>query len=311
METVFPATRNTASTESGELDVLELYRELSQLRIEVAARGFSLYEKWLPTLARRFFRMSALNLAHYLVLRQTDHRKLQLRLAALGLSSLGRSEAHVLPTLDTVLSTLAAMVGEDTTGHIPRPKKRAFFRGERLLRRQTMDAFGPVQHRRRVRLMVTLPSEAATDYALVRDFILSGMDVARINCAHDTGVEWHAMIENIRKAEAETGRLCRVEMDFCGPRARTEAIHFTAGEQRLTKGQVCLLTGKEIKTYPGVVAVIRCSLPYLLDQVEIGKHVYIDDGKIGTVVDRKVEDGLLLRVITARAKGERLAAERL
>lgn len=310
METVFSATQNTSSPEGGELNILQLYRELSRLRAEVAASGSTLYEKWLPTLPRRFFRISALNLAHYLVLRQTDHRKLQRQLAALGLSSLGRSEAHVLPTLDTVLSTLAAIIGEDREGPIARPNRRAFFRGERFLRRQTVEVFGPVQHRRQVRLMVTLPSEAATDYVLVRDFIRSGMDVARINCAHDTDVEWRNMIAHVRKAEAETGRLCKIEMDLCGPRARTEAIHFTAGEQRLTKGQVCLLTYKDLKTYPGVVAVIRCSLPHLIDQVEVGKHVYIDDGKIGTVVDRITEDGLLLRITTARAKGERLAAEK-
>jgi len=43
--------------------------------------------------------LSATNLAHYLGLRKRDVRPLQLELAALGLSSLGRSEGHVRDTL--------------------------------------------------------------------------------------------------------------------------------------------------------------------------------------------------------------------
>jgi pyruvate kinase len=42
-------------------------------------------------------RLSATNLAHYLGLRKRDIRSLQLELAALGLSSLGRSEGHCRP----------------------------------------------------------------------------------------------------------------------------------------------------------------------------------------------------------------------
>ena len=52
-------------------------------------------------------RRSATNLIHYLELRHHDVRDLQARLAAAGLSSLGRSEAHVLATTEEVLSVLA------------------------------------------------------------------------------------------------------------------------------------------------------------------------------------------------------------
>src|SRR5262249_55434379 len=48
------------------------------------------------------WRDSARNLVHYLALRRLDVRDLQDRLAAFGLSSLGRAEAQVLPTVDLV-----------------------------------------------------------------------------------------------------------------------------------------------------------------------------------------------------------------
>src|SRR3990167_5249003 len=44
-------------------------------------------------------RESARNLLHYIALRRHDLRVLQARLSRLGLSSLGRAEAHVLPIL--------------------------------------------------------------------------------------------------------------------------------------------------------------------------------------------------------------------
>ena len=49
------------------------------------------------------FQHSARNLLQYLALRRRDLRPLQEELAQLGLSSLGRSESHVLATIDTVL----------------------------------------------------------------------------------------------------------------------------------------------------------------------------------------------------------------
>jgi pyruvate kinase len=75
-----------------------------------------------------------------------------------------------------------------------------------------------------VRIMVTMPSEAATDYALVRDLLKAGMDLMRINCAHDDPHAWRGMIENLHRAKQEVGRRCRVLMDLAGPKLRTAAI---------------------------------------------------------------------------------------
>ena len=56
--------------------------------------------------------VDAANMAHYLVLRRQDLSELQLSLSAFGLSSLGRSEAKVLVSLDALLVTLAKLNGE-------------------------------------------------------------------------------------------------------------------------------------------------------------------------------------------------------
>ena len=72
--------------------------------------------------------------------------------------------------------------------------------------------------------MVTMPSEAATDYDLVRDLVLHGMDCMRINCAHDGPEEWSGMVRHLRRAEKETGRACKISMDLAGPKLRTGPI---------------------------------------------------------------------------------------
>jgi pyruvate kinase len=72
--------------------------------------------------------------------------------------------------------------------------------------------------------MITLPSEVADDYSLIKEMLVQGMDCARINCAHDTPEIWARMIEQINLAKRETGRHCRILMDLGGPKLRTGEI---------------------------------------------------------------------------------------
>jgi pyruvate kinase len=45
-----------------------------------------------------------------------------------------------------------------------------------------------------------------------------------LRCAHDDEERWGRMIANLRRAQREVGRPCRVLMDLGGPRLRTGAI---------------------------------------------------------------------------------------
>jgi pyruvate kinase len=165
-------------------------------------------------------RNSARNLLHYLALRRRDLRPLQQRLAALGLSSLGRAEAHVLATIDAVSAVLLRLMGS-----APLPLAGAaqldFSAGKQLLARHTEQLLGPARPERNVHIMVTMPAAAADDYALVRDLLAGGMDCVRINCAHDDAATWERIIDNVRRASRELGRGCKIAMDLAGPKLRT------------------------------------------------------------------------------------------
>ena len=120
---------------------------------------------------------------HYWAIRQYDLRDLQATLASHGLSSLGRSEPHVEATLLRVRSAICAMLGMACRQPIT-PGAR-IDQGPELLRRRTQELLGPEPVDRVTRIMVTLPSSAATDPSLVRELVERGMNIARINCAHD------------------------------------------------------------------------------------------------------------------------------
>ncbi|MCM3686467.1 pyruvate kinase [Kocuria rosea] len=174
-------------------------------------------------------RPSALNLVDYVAVRSQDVRDLQQRLRALGLSSLGRMEAGVEPHLRAVVETLQVLAGRTGEGWaLAGAGDRAGdgagepeLPGAEVLRRNTAALLGPGREDRATRIMVTFPSEAAGDARLVEDMVRAGMDVARINCAHDGPEQWTAMIGHVRAAERALGREVRVAMDLAGPKLRT------------------------------------------------------------------------------------------
>jgi pyruvate kinase len=196
-------------------EIRTLCAEMGELESSLLARRSDLHDA---------HRQSARNLAHYLALRRHDIRQLQSQLALLGLSSLGRTESHVLSSLDKVYRVLNALLGSEKA--LPLRDGAAVESGEgaKLLDEHTEALLGGCPRGRRVRIMVTMATEASTDYELVRDLVKSGMDCMRINCAHDNPEIWLGMIRNLQKARQETGRSCRVVMDLAGPKLRTGPI---------------------------------------------------------------------------------------
>jgi len=159
-------------------------------------------------------RSDARNLVHYLALRDRDVRGLQRELGERGLSSLGRCEPHVMATVHSVRAAI------DGTASRFEPAL-GFEQGRAALDHNADALFGPRPRGRVPRIMVTLPGEAAGDYDLVAHLLAQGMDVARINGAHDGPDAWKQMVTNVRRATAEVGRPCRVSMDLPGPKLRT------------------------------------------------------------------------------------------
>lgn len=203
------------SADAGFRDVAT---ELAALRGEMLALEESLTDTLVEIPPGR--RDSARNLVHYVALRRRDVRALQGRLTRLGLSSLGRCEAAVLANLEAVAATLrrAGAAGVDP---LPEDRLPVDVEGGRdRLAARSRRLFGHDGDGAAV--MVTAPSEAADAPAVAADLRVAGMDVLRINCAHDDPDRWGRMIDHLR--EAESGRAARVAMDLGGPKIRTGPV---------------------------------------------------------------------------------------
>ncbi|MFC5272341.1 pyruvate kinase [Adhaeribacter terreus] len=199
------------------------------------------------------FRPSARNLLHYLALRQHDIRALQAGLAEKGLSSLGRTEGHVLASLCAVRQQLGASTNSQVAN---KQSLITFSESNELLQANTEALLGNAPANRNARIMVTIPTELASDYDLLSRMMLAGMNCARINCAHDDEKIWLQMIRNIKRAEKELNLPCKILMDLMGPKLRTGplkpgpkliSIHPIRNEQGqvVSPANVWLAAGKE------------------------------------------------------------------
>ncbi len=281
-------------------DLRALLAEVRALRGDIEQRGEELRREWGVTTDKTASR--ALNLSHYIALRRHDLTDLQYRLAARGLSSLGRSEARVAPALDTLIATLRRLTGE-TDAAYPAPAR--FRDGGAELEAEADRLFGKrptgAPH---ARIMATLPPEAATQPEFVNSLIVAGMDCARINCAHDDPEAWARMVTNVRDAGARLERHCRVLMDIAGPKCRIQRVKAPPKTRLQTGDRIVLIDELREKTKEPIA--FSLNFPELVDQLAIGAEVFVDDGKAAARVVAKSAGRAEIEVYAARGRGVRL-----
>jgi pyruvate kinase len=163
------------------------------------------------------------NLLCYLALRKHDLSDLQLRLAEQGLSSLGMLEGEVLVSIEQVLKHFGIRPGNTSSLCKINSKSAGLLLGKR-----SKLIFGSPAKGRRTYIMVTLDSSDIYQHELLEQLLENGMDIARINCAHNTDREWNSIIKAIREAEERliqrekvTRSRCMILMDLGGPKIRT------------------------------------------------------------------------------------------
>jgi pyruvate kinase len=209
---------STATMPNDDLEKLgEEVRGLRDLLLAEEARRSDLLQ---PVEAR--YRESARNFIHYLTLRTRDLRPLQLELWRRGLSSLGRLESHVLDSLIQVADRLDEAMG--------RPREAAsapcvsWDEGEGLLHRHTRELLGPRPRDRHVMIMVTAPSADQVDDVWVDRLLSAGMNLLRINAAHEDETAWERMVRTARRVAERRQVPLKIVVDLPGPKLRTVAL---------------------------------------------------------------------------------------
>jgi pyruvate kinase len=268
---------------------------------------------------------SVMNLMNYVVMRREDLRALQERLTTAGLSSLGRGESHVLANINRVIDMLLRAVLHEprrVEGVGNHPDCEA---GHQLLGQHARRIFGELPAERSEYIMVTMPTEAASDFALVDNLIAAGMDTARINCAHDDEAVWGCIIDNIRNAARLRQKECHILMDLGGHKIRTLDVVIrkaAAGNAKTKPPRVhqddWLVLCSELATPElfesqfdvPVKVVVTCTCPDIVDRLRVQETVWIDDGRIGAVIRERCGDAVLLQANHVGPKGARIKAEK-
>jgi pyruvate kinase len=234
--------------------------------------------------------MAGRNLLHYLAMRNHDIRQLQDALHICGFSSLASSESHALRQLQAIRERLH----ED----VPNPDTCTFEAGKEDIDLKSRLLFGDKPEGFLPAIMVTFDSHFADDYALIKSLLQNGMNVARINCAHDDEATWAKMINKLRKACYHTGRHCRIYMDLGGPKFRTELLCKGAkkGKVKVKEGDMIWLA-KTNEGFEKTDVVINPGEIILPGKLKKGERVYIDDGIIRAVIE-KVKDNRIGARIT-------------
>jgi pyruvate kinase len=299
-----PLTLESVAT-AREAAARQLHATLAPLADDIRGRADRIAAAFAPLVERPAFRAPARNLADYLALRRTDLSPVQQPLAALGLSSLGRCEAHVQASLDAVLASLALLAGRDGPPH---PPAAVFAEGRARLEAGRDALFGAAAPGApATRIMVTLPSDAADGPQLIAALVAAGADCLRINTAHDGPDAWARMATHARAAAAAAGRRVPIVMDLAGPKLRVAAVS-APDRIRLHPGDRFALAAG-LDAAPGLFTA-TLSHPALLAGLEPGMPVWIDDGKLRARVLARHPAHAELEVTSARAKGARIKPEK-
>lgn len=242
---------------------------------------------------------NALNLLHYLFLRSLDIRDLQDQLHEAGLSSMASSESHVRGQLLAILQRLESEV------HLNLPSI-TFSNSKKYLGQKTQALFGQKQIEAVPYIMLTLDQQMADDYEKVKSMLQSGMNVARINCAHDDESTWFRMIEHLKQAAKATGLSCKIYMDLAGPKIRTvlrkkDKLKIEVGQQLYLVDADAL--GKDKHT-------IGCTLNGLSEQLNPGERVLFDDGLIEARVEKMEGQKVKLQIVRISKKKPFIKAEK-
>ncbi|QDT09542.1 pyruvate kinase [Planctomycetes bacterium K23_9] len=150
----------------------------------------------------------------------------------------------------------------------------------------------------------------ATESALqLRELILSGVDVVRLNMAHGTGQWAREVVARIRQVSAEVSRHVAVMMDIKGPEIRTGVVD-TPIELK-TGDRVFLMTDPSATALPSptaegkLVYSVTVNYPALGRDIEIDAIVLVDSGLLRMKVLSIDENGVLCEVLTDGMMGSR------
>jgi len=127
---------------------------------------------------------------------------------------------------------------------------------------------------------------------MLKNLIIAGMDAARLNFSHGDYNEHGEKIKLIRKFSEELDKPIAIIQDLQGPKIRVGEVE--NNKIYLKDGEEIALTPKETL---GNEKLLFINYPYLLENINVGERILIDDGAIELKVIDKKDDKLICGII--------------
>ena len=144
---------------------------------------------------------------------------------------------------------------------------------------------------RRTKIICTLgPSTDQGD--VLRQLMISGMNVARLNFSHQTHEEQKVRADQVKQLRRELNRPIALLLDTKGPEIRLKT--FKEPKVFLKEGEQFTLTSRDIEGDGTICAITFANLP---KEVRPGTRILIDDGLIELRVDSATETDILCTVV--------------
>ena len=150
----------------------------------------------------------------------------------------------------------------------------------------------------KTKIIATLGPGSQSEAQII-DLIRAGMNVARINLSHGNRESHSRSIELVKKARATTGRFTAILLDTRGPEIRVTDL---PKRIELLAGHPLLIVPADFPSTPGSISV---NYPGLAADINPGRRILLDDGKLALLVE-KIEAGIVYtRILVSGWLGSR------
>ena len=139
------------------------------------------------------------------------------------------------------------------------------------------------------------------DKDLMRKLVESGMDIARFNFSHGDHEEQKSRMDMLKEIREEVGSPVAILLDTKGPEIRTGLLR-DGKKVNLEEGQIFTLTTEVIE---GDERKVSITYDGLVEDLEIGKTILIDDGLIELKVKELTDTEIVCTVVNGGELGQR------
>jgi pyruvate kinase len=158
---------------------------------------------------------------------------------------------------------------------------------------------GPAPLRRRAKIVCTIGPASDTE-EMMRELMLCGMNVARLNFSHGSHEDHARVIRRLRKVAGELGRTICILQDLQGPKIRTGRLKDRTAIA-LQTGQTVTITPQDVM---GTADLISTTYQDLARDVKPGEHILLSDGRIELAAKEISGDDVICEVLNGGRLGE-------